>query len=433
MQSSAGAPRSSSGTQSGGGIPRSGVGTPLSGVGTPLSGVGTPLSSVGAPRSSAGAPLRVAVVGASVRATCGVRDHATLLMHAMAQENVSPSLHWLTREQSSLPAARAEFSAWTRRLARELDSDPPDAVLMHYSVFSYSHRGLPLFVHQTLRALHTARIPLVAMMHELAYPWRYSGWRGDLWALTQRALLIDVMRACRGAIVTADVRAQWLASRAWLPTRRVLVAPVFSNLPAPSALPARAGAHLTIGVFGYSYEGASLSLVLDALGQLEGRGVQAHLRLLGAPGSSSDAGRAWLAAARGRGLESLISFSERLPAQELSDALGACDVLLFPDAAGPSSRKGSLAGALASGSPVVALHGPNTWHELLDAEAVCVVTPTPAALAEAVCDLLGDERARAALGARGRAFAQNEMGLARSVEAVMELLGERVGARRAWS
>jgi glycosyltransferase involved in cell wall biosynthesis len=408
----------------------------------------------GAVQTSAGTSLRVAVVGASVRPTCGVRDHATLLMHAMSLQDVSPSLHWLTREQSSLPAARAEFSAWTRRLSRELDEDPPDAVLMHYSVFSYSHRGLPVFVHQTLRALHPERIPLLVMMHELVYPWRYSGLRGDLWALTQRALLIDVMRACRGAIVTADARERWLTSRVWLPTRRVLVAPVFSNLPAPSAQPALsaqpapsaqlassaqpalstqpAGEHsgATIGLFGYSYEGASLSLVLDALDLLRERGVPAQLRLLGAPGSSSDPGRAWLAAARDRGLESLISFSERLPAQEMSDALAACDVLLFPDAAGPSSRKGSLAGALASGSAVVALNGPNTWQRLLDAQAACVVAPTPAALAQAIGDLLGDEQARAALGARGCAFAADEMGLARSVDAVMGLLDELVSARR---
>jgi glycosyltransferase involved in cell wall biosynthesis len=396
----------------------------------------------GAVQASVGTPLRVAVVGASVRRTCGVRDHATLLMQAMSLQDVSPSLHWLTREQASLPGARAEFSAWTHRLSRELDEDPPDAVLMHYSVFSFSHRGLPVFVHQTLRALHPARIPLLAMMHELVYPWRYSGWRGDLWALTQRALLIDVMRACRGAIVTADAREQWLASRVWLPTRRVLVAPVFSNLPAPSAQlapcaqpalsPQPAGEHpgATIGLFGYSYEGASLSLVLDALDLLRERGVPAQLRLLGAPGSSSDPGRAWLVAARDRGLESLISFSERLPAQEMSDALAACDVLLFPDAAGPSSRKGSLAGALASGSAVVALHGPNTWQRLLDAQAACVVAPTPAAIAQAIGDLLCDEQARAALGARGRAFASDEMGLARSVDAVMELLGELVSAGR---
>jgi glycosyltransferase involved in cell wall biosynthesis len=376
---------------------------------------------------------RVAVVGASVRATCGVRDHATLLARGLSQVGVAPSLHWLDRRGTSLLAARAEFAAWTRRLRLELERDRPDAVLLHYSVFSFSHRGLPLFVHPTLSALRPARVPLLAMMHELAYPWRYSGWRGDVWALTQRALLIDVMRACRGAIVTADVREQWLASRAWLPTRPLLVAPVFSNLPPPARQPSanRPEPHVrtqpTIGLFGYSYEGAALSLVLDALALLSERGVDAQLRLLGAPGRDSAAGRAWLDAAEGRGLRSALWFSGALPAQQLSDALAACDVLLFCDAAGPSSRKGSLAGALASGSPVVALTGPNAWAKLLDAQAARVVAPTPAALAEAVGDLLGDDERREALGARGRAFAEREMSLSRTVEAVMRLFDDALG------
>ncbi len=187
--------------------------------------------------SMADRPLRLAVVGMSVRATCGVRDHAELLAAALTHEHVEPSLHWLGRSEDSLPAARAEIRAWTRQLARELDESRPDAVLLHYSVFSFSHRGLPLFVHPTLAALRGARVPLVAMMHELVYPWTHGGWRGKVWAVSQRALLIDVMRASSAAIVTADARAQWLASAAWLPKRRVLVAPVFSNLPPPEAPP----------------------------------------------------------------------------------------------------------------------------------------------------------------------------------------------------
>jgi glycosyltransferase involved in cell wall biosynthesis len=366
----------------------------------------------------------------SVRATCGVRDHATLLAEGLAQENVSPSLHWLARRESSMLAARSEVSAWTRRLSRELDSNPPDAVLLHYSVFSYSHRGVPVFVHQTLAALQRTRVPLLAMMHELAYPWRYSGWRGDLWALTQRGLLIEVMRSCTAAIVTADARADWLASRAWLPARRVLVAPVFSNLPTPEKQASREHDRLAVGLFGFSYEGAALSLVLDAIGLLKSRGVEVQLRLLGAPGRSSSAGEAWLAAAGERGLESGLSFSEALPAQALSNALADCDVLLFGDAAGPSSRKGTLAASLASGRPVVALDGPNRWAKLIDAEAACVVRSTPAALAEAVAALAADAGRREALGARGRSFAEREMGIARSVEVVRELLGAIPGARR---
>jgi len=373
-------------------------------------------------------PIRLAVVGMSVRATCGVRDHATLLAGALGEEDVSPSLHWLDRRESDLLAARSEVSAWTRELSRELDASPPDAVLLHYSVFSYSHRGVPVFVHPTLAALHSSRIPLVVMMHELAYPWRYSGWRGDVWALSQRALLIDVMRACRAAVVTADARVEWLASRPWLPARRVLVAPVFSNLPAPERQPPRDGSEpeQVIGLFGYSYEGAALSLVLDAINLLEARGGDVQLRLLGAPGRASAAGEGWLAAARQRGLESALSFSEALPAQALSNALAACDVLLFPDAAGPSSRKGTLAASLASGTPVVALDGRNTWLKLIEAKAAWVVQPTPVALANALGVLTAEDGRREALGARGRSFAEGEMSLGRSVEVVGRLLGEVV-------
>jgi glycosyltransferase involved in cell wall biosynthesis len=375
-------------------------------------------------------PLRLAVVGMSVRATCGVRDHAELLAAALTDEHVVSSLHWLGRSEDSLPAARAEIRAWTRQLARELDESRPDAVLLHYSVFSFSHRGLPLFVHPTLAALRGARVPLVAMMHELVYPWTHGGWRGKVWALSQRALLIDVMRTSSAAIVTADARAQWLASAPWLPKRRVLVAPVFSNLPPPQAEPARDRPGNVIGLFGYSYQGAAVSLVLDALRLLHDRGSDAELRLLGAPGRSSSAGEAWLTAARTRALEPALSFSGALPGQALSNALAACDLLLFPDAAGPSSRKGTLAASLASGRPIVALDGHNRWSKLIEAEAARVVQPNAPALADAVGALLADAQARETLGACGRAFAEREMGVARSVEAVMSILEGLLGPHR---
>lgn len=360
----------------------------------------------------------------SVRATCGVHDHATLLAAELTHHNVAPTMHWLQRSEASIRAARSELRAWARPLARQLERDPPDAVLLHYSVFSYSYRGIPLFVHPTLAALHSSRIPLVAMMHELAYPWRYSGLRGDIWALTQRALLIDVMRASKAAIVTADVRTEWLASRPWLPKRPIPVAPVFSNLPAPSAGPPHARSEQVMGLFGYSYEGAAVSLVLDAITLLKDAGSDVRLRLLGAPGRTSSAGQAWVQAAGERGLADALSFSGALPAQALSDALADCDVLLFPDAAGPSSRKGTLAASLASGRPVVALDGPNRWSKLMEAQVASVVAPTPRALADAVGALLTDEDRRERLGASGRAFAEQEMGVARSAEVVMGLLGE---------
>jgi glycosyltransferase involved in cell wall biosynthesis len=384
---------------------------------------------VARPSSVAVKPTEIAVVGMSVSQTCGVRDHAGLLAGALSGNGASCSFHWLVRSETSLVGARAEINAWTRRLATELEQRRPDAVLFHYSVFSYSYRGLPLFVRPTLSALRAPKAPVVIIAHEFAYPWGHAGWRGDVWALAQRMALRPVVRAAAAVITTADFRVTWLQSRRWLPRRPTLLAPVFSNLPSPLEGPPH-NAEPIVGLFGYSYmRTAGAEMILDALGELRRGGRRPHLRLLGAPGRASPVGAAWQAAARHRGLDDVVSFSGVLPGQELADIIASCDVLLFADTPGPTSRKGSLAASLASGRPVVAIDGPDSWSELVDARALQIVQPTAAALAEAVAALLDDEDARESQGARGRSFAENEMGVGRTVKAVTSLLDDALSAR----
>lgn len=381
------------------------------------------------PISVAGKPTEIAVVGMSVSQTCGVRDHAGLLADALSRDGASCSFHWLVRSETSLAGARAEIRAWTRRLGSELEQRRPDAVLLHYSVFSYSYRGLPLFVRPTLSALRASKAPAVVIAHEFAYPWRHGGVRGDVWALAQRMALRPVVRAAAAVITTADFRVTWLQSRRWLPRRPTLLAPVFSNLPSPLVGPPH-NAEPIIGLFGYSYmRTAGAEMILDALGELRRGGRRPSLCLLGAPGRSSPVGAAWLATARDRDLEGALSFSGVLPGQDLADRVASCDVLLFADTPGPTSRKGSLAASLASGRPVVAIDGPDSWSELVDARALQIVAPTAAALAEAVGALLDDEEARESQGARGRSFAENEMGMGRTVAAVTSLLDDVLAAR----
>jgi glycosyltransferase involved in cell wall biosynthesis len=376
-------------------------------------------------------PLRLAVVGISLSTSCGVRDYAATLASALADEEVSCSFHWLLRSERSLRTSRAEIRAWTRELRRELDERRPDAILLHYSVFTQSHKGVPIFVRPVLSVLRRAGVPVVTVLHEFAYPWRYGGWRGAVWAVSQRAVLREVISASAAVLVTADFRARWLASRPWLPSRRVLSAPVSSALPAPTVLgPPPDRDTPVIGLFGYSYQGAAVSLVLDAIGELGALGTRVRLTLLGAPGPSSSAAAAWLAQAQARGLDGVLSFTGTLPAQELSDALAACEILLFADSAGPSSRKSTLAASLASGRPVIALDGPTTWSELLDAEALMLVAPSSRALAEAISGLLGDAGARGSLGARGRAFSETEMAVTRSARATRALIEQALAAGR---
>jgi glycosyltransferase involved in cell wall biosynthesis len=376
-----------------------------------------------------GSPRSVAVVGMSVGPVCGARDHAVLLADALGAESFPCSLHWLSRETESLRGARSEIRGWLRALAGELDRSRPDVVLLHYSVFACSYRGLPLFVSAVMRALRRARIPVVTVLHEFVYPWRHGGARGKVWALTQRALLIDVMHSSTAVVVTTDFRAEWLATRPWLPGRKAVLAPVFSNLPPPTVGPPAARPHPVVGLFGYSFQGAAVSLVLAAVALLRDRGIDVQLMLLGAPGRPSAAADMWLQAARARDIEHALPFSGTLSAQDLSNALASCEVLLFADASGPSSRKGTLAASLASGRPVVAVDGSRRWLELIQADAARVVQPTPRALADAIHALLADRDQRELLGARGRAFAEQKMSLERTTEVVGGLLAGIADAR----
>lgn len=368
--------------------------------------------------------LRTASLGISTTAICGVRDHAALLSAALESEGCAISTHWLDRSDDSLREARAQVGAWTRGLPGELASARAEAALLHYSVFSFSFRGLPLFTHAVLAAVRCAQVPLVTLLHEFVYPWGRDGPRGTAWALSQRALLIDVMRGSDAVITTTDFQAEWLASRPWLARRPVAVAPVFSNLPAPAGARPAAGDTATIGLFGYAYPQPSVSLIVDALRRLQEGGTDARLQLLGAPGRSSPAGEMWLAAAREAGLTHAPSFSGMLRAQQLSDALGACDLLLFADPIGPNSRKTTLAASLASGRPVVAVDGPRRFGELVDARAAEIVEPRSQAIAETLVALLGDDSRREELAARGRAFAAQSMSSERAARTTAGLLSD---------
>ena len=406
------------------------------------------------------APLRVATVGISIDDPCGVRDHAALLDIGLAAERINCSRHWLSRSTGALGAERAEVGAWVGSLASELEAARAEAVLLHYSVFAFAYRGLPVHVKPVLATIRRSRLPLVTFVHEYAYPWRLGGVRGKVWAATQRFALHDVVGASSALVASADARAVWLRSRAWLARRPISVAPVFSNLPAvldpvpgleprsgldpasgldqPSGLdPASAlappvGSTLgRLGLFGYGHEGVDVATVLDGLRIVRERTGDVRLTLLGAPGSPSQAAARWRREAAARGLADAIDFSGRLPAAQLAARLAACDVLLFAERGGATSRKTTLAASLSSGRPVIALDGPNGWPELSRAHAAAIVAPQPLALADAISGLLADSEARARQGELGSSFAARAMSVENSASVAAAALRRAIGERHA--
>jgi glycosyltransferase involved in cell wall biosynthesis len=375
------------------------------------------------------ARTKLSVVGVSLGSPCGVHTHATALADELRDNDVACSLHWLWRNEAPFAAGRSELRAWTKALAVELQADRPDALLLHYSVFAYSFRGFPVFVHPVLSVIRDLGVPTVTLLHEYAYPWHRGGVRGAGWALSQRALLYEVMRASAAVLATTDFRADWLRTRAWLPDRSIVLAPVFSGLPRPSAAAAdvdEGEAHV-LGLFGWGHEGVAIEIVLDALRVLQDRGVDAELVLLGAPGRGSAAGASWVAGAAARGIVRPLEFSGMLAAQELADRLTACDVLLSADRIGPTSRRTTLAASLAAGRPLVALDGRHTWRELRQAQAALIVQPRADALADGLAELFLDGGVRAQLARRGSEFAMRAMSVERSADAVGRVLDEVIG------
>jgi glycosyltransferase involved in cell wall biosynthesis len=370
---------------------------------------------------------RVDSIGISIDQPCGVHDHAVLLAAALGDAGCVCALHWLSRPGKPLGAERAGLRAWAQDLTDELRRTPPDALLLHYSVFAFSYRGVPVFVRPVLAALRDRQVPLVTFMHEFAYPWRLGGVRGTVWAATQRLALIEVVRASAAIVVSSDARAEWFLSRPWLARRPTFVAPVFSNLPAPAERAPDGARVARLGLFGYAHEGVAADTVLDALRMLRDDGEEVELVLLGAPGRASPAGARWQQAVDQRGLTGAVGFSGLLPAQDLSDELSRCTVILFAERGGPTSRKTTLAASLASGRPVVALDGANSWPQLLGAGAAVVVPPDARSLASALARLLADDAERARQGERGRAFARREMSVEQSARIIGDALARASG------
>ena len=338
--------------------------------------------------------MRLLVVGASTRGVCGVRDCASVLAPALERAGASVQTAWWNRD------AGGTRRNWLDR-ARIL-GDGVDAVVWHYSVFAYGSRGVPWDVPLIAEALRRVPGPLVVFAHELVYPWGRRGARGGAQAAAQHLVLPVVVRAAAVVVVTTEERQRWVASQRWLPRRPVRFAPVPSNV-APTAGGAPANGTFRVGVFGFTSDGLAADSVARAVASVE---IPARLELVGAPGPDSPQADTWRAAGARAGVRDL-SFTGVLPAAELAHAVASLDVVVFPDPAGPTSRRGTLAAALAHARPVLAIDGPQTWRRAVDEGAV-VVSPE-AGLGHELRRLAGDDDARAEQGRRGREFYERRM------------------------
>lgn len=348
-------------------------------------------------------------IGASPGPICGVRDYARGLDAALAAHGFSSTTLWLERGADSPARSPGGARLWIDEVRRTAELARPDCIVWHYSVFALSHRGIPVAPPLLALRLRRLGIPIVLVCHELLYPFGRRGWRGTVQAASHRAVLPLVIGTSAACVVTTDERAVWLRTRRWLPARPLVVAPVFSNLPDRPWQGGRERGVFRVGLFGFAQEATSVELAVAALAELEARGLSVRLTLIGAPGGEGAAAEGWRREAERAGCADALTFTGTLAPAALAEALATCDVALFANDAGPTSRRTTTAAALAAGVPLVAVDGPQRWQRLVAERAVAIVEPRANALADELERLWRDPALRREQGRRGRQFYRRVM------------------------
>jgi glycosyltransferase involved in cell wall biosynthesis len=337
-------------------------------------------------------------VGASHAVVCGVRAYDDVLRAALGKRGVRVSGAWADVGHSLSLRDRGRRY---RNLIGQSDDEPGVGdrwMVLHYSVFGFSYRGLPLFVLPLAwRLRRRGRVCIV--LHEMVIPWDWKpGIGSKLVALAQRIVLVPLVWSAEALVVTEEGRRDWLTKHRWFARRPILVVPVPSTLPEPEQAPEVVEG--TIGISGYSVGVVDPDLVADAVRQVRDEGVAAAVIMLGAPGPTSELGRSWRTAFEGADVP--ISFTGVVEAEQLARTYASCHALIQPELIGPSPRRTSFAAAIASRRPVVAFTGEQGWNEVAERRAAALVPPSSEALAARLALLLGDDTEAAEQARRGR-------------------------------
>lgn len=364
-------------------------------------------------------------LGVSRSNPCGVHHHAEVLSDALTKNGCSSALAWVTQTDSNIAASVR--AAW-QVLVRARSAASGSSIIWHYSAHAYGHRGISLFgvLAGLLARRRGARV--IVVLHEIVLPWGGS-WRALLTAASHRLALPWVLIGADAWVVTTSDREEALRPAAWLLRRPLRLIPVFANVvPAESALVERdGGSGGGVGILGWAAGEDSAKLVLQGIHDADAR---VPILLLGAPGIGTRPARAWQDAAEVVGAGEQVTFSGVIPSSDLSEAIARCAVVVLAYSDGPSSRRGTLAAALAHGKAVAALDGPNTWDVLRQVGAVKLAVAAPKAVADAVRGLLSDVSERRCLEDRAALFYRTHLSIRSAVERYEGLLEQldRAGA-----
>lgn len=233
------------------------------------------------------------------------------------------------------------------------------------------------------------------------------------------------MPARSADLVVATNEADERALAAALPTDRLCLIPIGSNIPdAPPAGYDRTAWRASAGwgpetavlaYFGFLNDSKGGRVLLQALGRLREEGRDARLVMIGGRvGASDPTNNAYLARFEAdialRGLAERVRWTGHVSPAEVSAWLRAADVVTLPYEDGASYRRGSLLAALSHGAPIVTTEpgpGGGALPALRHGDAALLVPPGAGdALAAAAARVLDEPGLAARLSRGARSLAE---------------------------
>jgi polysaccharide biosynthesis protein PslF len=260
------------------------------------------------------------------------------------------------------------------RLLAALEKGPADAVVLHYTDWIYDH-PMVTFLPRLLENL-SPRPRFVTLFHN-HIPGPIEGWLKKRASVYRHGSLLS--RSDR-VVVLADWHRERLGRLDKSVVTRTETLPVFSFLERTRR--SRAECRKALGLdpdsfwisfYGYVYADKDLETLFRAVSFLRGQGTEARVLLVGgAPRGRERFDREWRMTAERLGVSPYVHALGRHDGlgEAPSLALTASDVCVLPYKGGASTRRSSLAAALAHGLPVLSTLGPETPHELVDREGL---------------------------------------------------------------
>ena len=344
-------------------------------------------------------PERSAITQYVLQAAAGLKSRARV--HVV----------WLGEDAAEVPEAERTWTVRARgvralsALLSTLASIRPERVVLQYSPYLWSASGFDLSGPALTLALCARGAAPDIVWHELWVPVMARP-VGFVRGLVQRAMAALMGRFARRSIVTSRERIGELSGVSRVPADRFALVPMSSLVPVtPLAAAERDSlrtAHglgaeeLVLALFGFDHDSRPTDGLAAVHRALEDAGIASRLLVIGT--------------ARVPGLERWTVHAGFQPAREASRLLAASDVFLAPFIDGVSTRRSSIAAALAHGLPVVTTSGHHTDPAVFHA-GVAELAPAgdDAAFAAAVARVAGSAERRAELARAGRELFETKL------------------------